>query len=350
MKNKNILSLIMIVYLIASIVGMNIKISDANKITETNELYSAKHQESTYTSENEITSPTIKNLVDIEPIIVIGNYDFDDTIWSGDGSQDHPWTLGGYRVSGYTVGVFIKDVDVHFLIKNCHFVNNRFGAYFVDTTNGVIENNNISHNIEEGVVLMSWDSNSEGNTIENNYINYNRIGIQLGLGFPFQPSEEYPNIWLYYVGPSNLNVIINNEIHNNTLSGIDISYSIFNEVGYNTMSDHIYISRESERNSIYNNSIQGGIILTNSKSNTIRSNNLDPGIIQLSNSEKNIIYSNTIKNSMSPGMYLSDSHTSDSSVFLSNFSSCKKYSKGILFVKKDSINENTVLIVPLKHP
>lgn len=208
----------------------------------------------------------------------------------GSGTQNDPYIIFNVKIDCGgdfgTSGITIMNSDVYFIIQNSTITNSGFldedaGIKLLNTTNGVIKNNNLSYNLGSGIYLNNSDNNEIlSNKIHNNELNgihfyyyndYNLIGENLlysnGLaGF-------YHGIFLERL--SEYNTISKNKVTNTGGYGIRIYIDcgnttvIENEVK-NSQSG-ILISEDDcivSKNIILNNSEFGLIIALSMGSHT----------------------------------------------------------------------------------
>ena len=191
-------------------------------------------------------------------------------------------------------GIFLYDSNVHCNIRNSITDNiikfNKYGIYFWFSYRTDISSNNISNN-ENGI---SFNHNSEYNSINNNTITQNKWeGI--------------------FLNSSSYNQIINNEITYNK-NGINLKYSSdcyilknrivgYNDIGlYLNYSSHAYINNNYfSSNNIY------GLILNHSTKNYFENNyiihNKKIGLYLINNSNDNTIQSNNFINKLTNSFF-----------------------------------------------
>lgn len=199
----------------------------------------------------------------------------------GEGTSQDPYVLSNLRING----LVISDSSVKFEIRSCAFQNSKYasGISLINTSNGLITNNEILSNDGSGICLVVCD-NIE---INSNTIEENAHGIYL---------EMSSSIKISY-----------NTIKNNDANGIEITeestnldvYS--NNIYYNTK--HGISVKDSDKNIIQKNAIGGndklGIYLYNSDSNSIKNNEVlanGNSIALVHNSKYNKVESNEMKN------------------------------------------------------
>ncbi|WP_455392586.1 right-handed parallel beta-helix repeat-containing protein [[Eubacterium] cellulosolvens] len=227
------------------------------------------------------------------PIYISGNYQFTSSngVVRGAGSQGNPYVIENWSISASSsYGIRIYNVDVYFIIRNCHIYNGNnsyCGIYLSSTYNGIVENNRI-RKCDNGIYL----SGSYDNIISNN-----SCRINYGYG-----------IYLYY---SNNNRIENNDCSYNEYSGIYLQDAHRNEISNNTCSNNGYTgiaSSYAEYNEFVNN--------------TCHSND-DCGIILGYRSFYNDLFNNIIKFNNDTGIYVYYSH--DNLIFNNFFYNSNNY-------------------------
>ena len=141
---------------------------------------------------------------------------------SGSGTWNDPYIIENIKISGfiYSVGIYICNSNVSFIIQDCLIYNSNDGIYLENVNNSRLINNNCSTNINNGIYL---ESNCNNNTISGNTAN--------------------GNYWQY-------GIYLESNCNNNTISG-------------NTANDNgeigIYLRLACNNNSIYNNTANGSI-------------------------------------------------------------------------------------------
>ncbi len=234
--------------------------------------------------ENDLTIP--RQIQKRDPIWINSNEDFaeqaEDNNWSGNGTEDEPYTIEEYEIdgSGTGYGIYMNNVTDHFVVKDCYIYNasggdiessENSGVYLQNTRNGHLENNTVFGNYQ-GIYLVSSSSNtisknnasdnaetgmnltgSNDNVIEKNIVERNKIGVQ---------------IW-----QSNNNEIVENVVKDNEARGISLDTDLLSFSG-------------SSENRVVGNKISGvptglnfefdyGIYVGSfSNNNIIRSNNI----------------------------------------------------------------------------
>ena len=217
------------------------------------------------------------------PIRITSNAEFNSAngVTGGDGTAGNPWIIEGYEINGGGSGncIYFGETTDYFIVRNCRFynANGNSGLYYWNTgvvlykvQNGMISNNVIESNLEEGVYL--WYSNN--NIISNNTI--------------YSNNGEGVDLW-----DSNNNKIISNTIYSNNGAGIYIYSCIGNQISLNT----VYLN------------LGKGIRFLDSNSNNVSKNTLERNAdgMAISSSSNNMISNNTVSQNTGSGIYLSSS-------------------------------------------
>jgi parallel beta-helix repeat protein len=233
------------------------------------------------------------------PIYIDGNADFTSAngVKSGSGTQSDPYIIEGWDIkASSTIGIYIRNTDAYFIIRNCYVHDGRanwhFGIFFSYIQNGRIENTTSTNNLY-GIGL----GDSCSNTIYNNIFSSNIMADGIYLSYS-----------------SNYNIIANNKVLNNG-RGIYIGYSSGNIIINNNISSSncdfdIYL-RHSNSNIIADNIISShsncGMLIFGSDNNRIVNNTaLNNWVgISIQHSSGNAVVNNTITNNRGCGIGLS---------------------------------------------
>ncbi|MFW6038479.1 MAG: right-handed parallel beta-helix repeat-containing protein, partial [Candidatus Saliniplasma sp.] len=255
------------------------------------------------------TSATISADYEEHPRIVINSdTELADYVesegWSGDGTEDDPYIIGGLAVDGrgHDSGIFMGNVTDHFFLEDCYIFNatrSTGGGLVLDNTNnGNIVNNTFSEN-SFGILIRD----SSQNLIENNDIFDNFEGGSL-VGGSTNIDIENNSIWdngkgIYVFGGYDNN-LSTNRVENN---GIGIA-----------------LDDDTRENNIFSNEVldnSEGLILYESDSNLIDTNEFLNGQhgIKISSSSQNQVFNNTIADASKGGIVLD---TSNYNVVLDN--------------------------------
>ncbi|MHA1227772.1 MAG: right-handed parallel beta-helix repeat-containing protein [Candidatus Hodarchaeales archaeon] len=281
-KDKTTIKLI----IIPVIVIVLLSVSFSNAKSETSHILLSRTEELTH-----------------DPIHIIGNDDFlaqaQNEGWKGNGSLLNPIIIQGLTIQSKTADlIYIRNVDLHFKIKNCllkkgansitfyyvqngQLVNNtiideieyesvsksKHGIYLFQSSDNLILNNSILGKRGEGIFLDYFSNN---NTVYGNIIEHESVfdwtlakgnGIQIEnshnnsifLNFLTRRSEN--GLFLY---KSSNNIIWNNTMSENRINGISASKSLHNVI----LSNNITNNRGS------------GVIFRDSNFNTLEKNNI----------------------------------------------------------------------------
>ncbi len=272
--------------------------------------------------------------------------------WEGDGTSERPFLIEGYEINGegHGYGIFIGNTTAHFIIRENlvhgardneqEFFQNT-GIYIYNSKNGIIEKNSIIDCETNGI----WIRESERNTISNNILSKNTIGLRIdGNNNSLEANHASENsIGILLNGPYNKiirnnvidsvrgisitgptnNIIVDNIFTNSKRSGLFLLHSDENIIENNTSSNNgrsgFYI-RDSHNNSVRDNQVFGnarnGIHIFESVNNTVVNNNISRNVpygIYLRSTINNTIKRNTILNNAQRGMFLTRSY--DNSIF-----------------------------------
>jgi parallel beta-helix repeat protein len=187
----------------------------------------------------------------------------------GSGTASDPYIIQGWDIGALSAdGIWIRNANVYFIIRNCYLNcggNNWDGVRLTSCSNGIIVNNLIKEN-HEGIRLDS----SSSNTLSNNSCLSNVInGICLNhsssntLSYNILSTawmEPSPDRGIYLLSDSNYNTLSNNNCSSNDYYGIYVYSSSSNTLSWNQLRDNV---REGVRidsgsgNTICNNTFIG---------------------------------------------------------------------------------------------
>jgi parallel beta-helix repeat protein len=218
-------------------------------------------------------------------INIVGNAQFHSEASSNgwdvdgrDGTAQKPYLINNTEVipsSNSIPAIRIEDTDLYFVISNCLLRNGSHGLEFLNVTHGLVYNNIIKNNTNEGVKLYQ-------NSI-NNSLTHNTVHNNTGEGI---------DVW-----NSGNNTLSHNIVYENGEEGIQVEYS------YNcTVSNNI----------CYNNSLSSwtwdtpGIRFYNCSYSTLENNTVfnesnDGGGIKIEDSPNCTIYNITVSNNEERG-------------------------------------------------
>ena len=240
-------------------------------------------------------------------------------IQQGDGSWNNPYIIENVTVNAEETGngILIENSRDFFIIRNSKIFNSEIsaayaGVRFINTSNGVLANNNLSDNGFKGIYLSN---NCDNNSIINNIIysvtGIHMIGIDVGSGSDnnlILNNDLGGNFISIYMGSSHNNTIMNNSIKDSWLGGIWIESSCtYNKIIKNLIIDTPAIGAPQYgimlQHGISNNLIKGNVISDNSNkglqlndgcnNNTITENIFrNNNDVDLFNSQYNLLYKN----------------------------------------------------------
>ncbi|MHA2170338.1 MAG: NosD domain-containing protein [Candidatus Kariarchaeaceae archaeon] len=289
-----------------------------------NPLFPQKTQNHLETSKNNIQLSM--NLVEHDPIVIIGNQDLitqaSSENWSGNGTQSNPYIIEGLNITNPGIPTTIIEIwntTLYFCIRNSFLKDGIAGITFSEVKNGQIVNNTITNTIggnngRTGITFSSSSNiiaanntlfnhefaflivtNSRDNIVENNSIYANIFGIQSrGENNEFTNNSFYQNVVAIETGDSTYNLILGNSFFNNG-HGISVGGSdqnrIIDNIIYNSNDTGIRIDHSNSNivanNTIFNNSINGIILYSahyNKISGNTLSNHFDTGLyLEVSN-------------------------------------------------------------------
>jgi parallel beta-helix repeat protein len=267
-----------------------------------------------------------------DPIMIVNNIDFAneaaDEGWQGDGSSDNPYVIEGYEINSSNAnGIEIRNVDKHFIIRDCRMhdgrENEKHGIYFDDVSTGIIDNVE-SDNNKFGIYLLGSSHNqvinsslcNSGNGIcvqgSSNIttINCSIYGNGNGISGLYAQDNQiinsyfYDNSYAIVFHESSNNFIINCTAYNNSL-GYSFWESSDNQIigscSYNnSYGIHLVTSSENIHIidcKIYGNSLYGILVSESSNNrivNTIMHDN--PKGVSFSKASRNMIINSTAYN------------------------------------------------------
>jgi parallel beta-helix repeat protein len=248
------------------------------------------------------------------PIFIDDNSDFESLGFSGNGSEGNPYIIEGINITAPLINlIHIENTTVFFEINFCYLNMYEIFISSADDGNGIylrnVTNGRIFHNTIHSVgYCINLDYQSNNNTISTNTVNSSEEGIAL---WSSRNNIIKDNISLFGGIASfycQLNVILNNTITDDLVSGIYLSnsHNYFienNTISYCKYGFRIYQSNHNiiSRNTIYNNKKYGIEFLK-------------PDFV----SENNTIIQNLIANNREYGIYI-DGNVSYNSINENNF-------------------------------
>ncbi len=201
--------------------------------------------------------------------------------WSASGAawiQDASGTLYDPHIienvtidaTGRAWGILIENSEENFIIRNCTIYNAGVGSdsgalKLVNTQNGVLENNNISNNNENGIWLENY--------CKNIVVRKNEVNLNGQNGIRVNESCDY-------------NSILSNTLTSNSQNGLRIRYRCHNNTiisnnASNNNDNGIYIGDDCDDNTIENNIVNDNMgysgiwVEINSDSNIIKNNTVN---------------------------------------------------------------------------
>ncbi len=257
-----------------------------------------------------------------DPIHIEGDDEFANQAkengWPGDGSEDDPYVIEGYRIDGGEEdAISINEVNLHIIIRETVIEGGRNGIHISFSKNAIIEENVVKEldggSLRSGISIRS----SEDFTVKNNVVksnNYHGIGLQGALNMTISDNLLLEN-GITLISSIN-NTIVGNMISKYTEDSIGIN---FHQAHDNVIqNNHVYNQYkgvdlyESNRNYITNNTLfeneygyhvavgLGGA--TSTRDNLIFNNNFIGNEKQAVNRGENYYYNET----ESMGNYYSD--------------------------------------------
>ncbi|KXB07396.1 hypothetical protein AKJ51_01500 [candidate division MSBL1 archaeon SCGC-AAA382A20] len=320
-------------------------------------------------TDSNVTENSI-NYIKQSPFRINNNSDFSTYASSGDGSEENPWVIENYNISDEDsyVGIYIGNTTEHYILRNCLISNlsfapisNRNCIYIYNSTNGIVDGNNVTDHdngivVEDSKKMVVKDNEiavmdsygivfagCSNSTAKNNYIRVANQGITFTDGTEYSKALnndikyvddgivsysdnnfiEENNIANFttgiFIGFCQYQTIKNNiiEIQEGSLNNVraDPCIGIVSRLSGDSLIDGNYISNtiyaiysdDSVGNDIKDNVVdsnQIGIYVENSGHELVRgnivSNNTDYGVL-IDKSNNTNIYGNLIQNNKESG-------------------------------------------------
>lgn len=237
------------------------------------------------------------------PIIINDDGDLDEFCWGlgTNGSQDNPHVIEGFDINakGGSDCIYVSDVTLHFIIRNCTVRNASQGVRVRYSNHAVIENST-AYNCTRGIQLYR----SAGATVQENDVSYCTVeGIHLyswtNDTMVYHNSVANCSHGITIQSLSNWNTLINNTIVNATSSN---NYGV--SVGGNCW--YFNITGNTINNTYTGISLQdahGGVVEYN-----VVSNSVVHGVNTHSGASNTTIYKNSIYDDIY-GVYIGGSST-----------------------------------------
>ena len=304
-------------------------ISAQDENQETDEFQEKQQYEKEITeAENSLT----ENYLEHTPVIIDDDDELanlaDEKGWPGQGTEDDPYIISGYAIDGRGghSAIYIGNVTEHLTVKDCYLFNATgeeshrtfaAGSTLFNSKNTLLENNTITQN-HRGIDLLD----SSDNIVDDNDI-FDNIGsgilVENGLN----------------------NILSNNSIDDNS-EGVNLLNSMDNILLNNTIEENslgIAILEYSESNSIISNHIESnpmGISIHDSNYNTLEKNTVSNGQtgIEISGSSRNHMIDNTILDTSNGGVILENSFNTD--IENNSMQNCGLILEGFLMSHYDS--------------
>ncbi len=276
-----------------------------------------------------VKAETIGPYVLHDAIAIYGNDGFtaENGVVRGSGTAADPFVIEGWDIGSFqSYGIDVKNVNAHFVIKDCYLHTGGFyqiGIYLDSCVNGVIREcvcseigTGVYLHSSAGMLLMNntfersggggvfLDDESGSSILVNNVLTENLLGI--GLGSPgdnvLVNNTCSDNVDGILLGWSSDNVLVDNTCSRNSQFGISLGSSNGNSLVNNTCADNGFGIRldTSDDNSIVGSrclSNDGnGIYVFDSRHNTVADSTClmnDWFGINLENSADNVLINNT---------------------------------------------------------
>jgi parallel beta-helix repeat protein len=115
-------------------------------------------------------------------IKIDGNEDFHEHAtlnqWNGSGIKIAPYLIENLTLrNSVEIAIYIRNTNLHFIIRGCVIKNTSTGIDLYHVNNSVIENNTITDQEYQGIVISGYN-----NTVKNNKISNSKDGIWLSGG------------------------------------------------------------------------------------------------------------------------------------------------------------------------
>ncbi len=289
--------------------------------------------------------PEIKAYSNHESIRIISDDNFTDYGFSGYGNNTRPYIIENLNIISYVQdAILIQDTTKHFVIRNCHLTGTRgIMVTNVGTNTISILNNTITHCNYTAI----WIRESAGVVLHDNILQYKSCRIIL-RDVPYSSVVNNSCFWgqidIDCAGYSNItdntcagivcgdsrNIILEDNLCQDTFYGIKIKYSRSNKILNNTcINCNVGLSIESCPNSVisgnnFSNSILTGIssrgLISSNFTNNICEYNLEVGMSFVAG-EYLLVKNNTCNHNGLYGIKISDNEfdVNEPSDFVNNF-------------------------------
>jgi len=263
------------------------------------------HTEDNYKTEQKVDSQFSISYIGHSRIEIKNDTDFAYQAslegWDGDGSSDTPYIIEGYNITDDLMCIYIHDVSVYFIIRNC-FINSSTGPsdpgiYLYNATHARIEDSFITWHTYAIYAQDCPDVVIDGCTITES--GANTIWIITSDRAVLSNNQVFNNGYRIYIQSSDYATIYNNKIHDNNWQGLSIETSDFLNITGNTIENNGYdgINLDLCNNAtIYDNDIGENGYVSGSGNGLYMSDGYD-----------NIIDTNRMWNNSYCGLYLHES-------------------------------------------
>jgi len=153
--------------------------------------------------------------------------------YPGNGSAQDPFWIGNLTIDGWQGNycIFLENIDAYFILSNCTLFNVSSGIALKNVTHGLVMNNTIQ-NATRGISLGT----SFLNNISLNDLSLNHQGISSFLSYNNTIFHNliYGNEEGIYLSQSHNNTISDNNLSDNTFTGITLMSADDNRILSNT--------------------------------------------------------------------------------------------------------------------
>ena len=215
---------------------------------------------------------------ELDSIIIDDNWSFINETYDWCSYKDGVFIIENVTIDAntpFTGGITISDTDDPFIIKNCTIYNSYAGEdsgaiKLIRVKNGILIENNFSNNNGNGIMaVLTENITIDQNIVKNNQENGILIGRSLNITITSNLIYNNEKMGIIIDALSNFgpgtykasvnNKIMNNEINNNRLSGINLVWCVNNTVDGNEIHNNVQYGIRLEdwcsENNITNNHI-----------------------------------------------------------------------------------------------
>jgi len=173
------------------------------------------------------------------PIYISGDADFATQAategWPGNGTEENPYIIEGYEITGTGDGIYIESTTVWFIIRNCYVHASGNGIYLYALGNGIVENCTVVSGFNEGITVSGSSNVRVINCTASNAV-YFGIYSYSSNNVEIINCTAYQNNYYGIMVESSQDVtVLNCTTHDNTYVGIYLKYSTYCTVRNNTM-------------------------------------------------------------------------------------------------------------------